>query len=68
MNRISPDSNLNESPTGEQPPKRGQKLCSQSVLYSDVPLYRLLCGLKARVWLSIPKFNTMFILLYYLSK
>ncbi len=22
-----------------EPPKRGQKLCSQSVLYSEVPLY-----------------------------
>jgi len=28
-----------EPPTNGQPPKRGQKLCSQSVLYSEVPLY-----------------------------
>ncbi len=33
------NSNLNEPPTRGQPPKRGQKLCSQSVLYSEVPLY-----------------------------
>ncbi len=35
------NSNLNEPPTRGQPPKRGQKLCFQSVLYSEVPLYRL---------------------------
>ncbi len=34
------NSNLNEPLTRGQPPKRGQKLCSQSVLYSEVPLYR----------------------------
>ena len=28
-----------EPPTKGQPLKRGQKLCSQSVLYSEVPLY-----------------------------
>ena len=28
-----------EPPTRGQPPKRGQNLCSQSVLYSEVPLY-----------------------------
>ncbi len=33
------NSNLNEPPTRGQPPNRGQKLCSQSVLYSEVPLY-----------------------------
>ncbi len=33
------NSNLNEPPTRGQPPKRGQKLCSQSVFYSEVPLY-----------------------------
>ena len=27
-----------EPPTKGQPPKRGQKLCSESVLYSEVPL------------------------------
>ena len=28
-----------EPPTRGQPPKRGQNFCSQSVLYSEVPLY-----------------------------
>ena len=31
-----------EPPTKGQPLKRGQKLCSQSVLYSEVPLYYLM--------------------------
>ena len=30
---------MNEPPTRGQPSKRGQKLCSQSVLHSEVPLY-----------------------------
>ena len=30
-----------EPPTRGQPPKRGQNLCSQSVLYSEVPLYSI---------------------------
>ena len=30
-----------EPPTKGQPPKRGQNLCSESVLYSEVPLYVL---------------------------
>jgi len=31
-----------EPPTKGQPSKRGQELCSQSVLYSEVPLYSLI--------------------------
>ncbi len=38
------NSDLNEPPTRGQPPKRGQKLGSQSVLYSDVPLYLVPCN------------------------
>ena len=30
-----------EPPTRGQPPKRGQNLCSLSVLYSEVPLYNI---------------------------
>ncbi len=32
------DIRMNLPPEGMQPPKRGPKLCSQSVLYSEVPL------------------------------
>ncbi len=42
MNMLAINSNLNEPPTRGQPPKRGQKLCDQSVLYSEVPLYTVI--------------------------
>ena len=30
---------MHKSPTGGQPLKRGQNLCSHSVFYSEIPLY-----------------------------
>jgi len=47
----------NLPPIKGQPPKRGQKLCSQIVLYSEVPLYIVFS--QRDIFLNLPNDTTV---------
>ena len=47
-----------EPPTKGQPLKRGQKLCSQSVLYSEVPLYSIKAWFLSIIRQGLPLLGT----------